>query len=190
VIRSLLRRYQGLLLVTMLCGAVLGVLISAAFVFSTWRSNRIIDALEAGRDVAVGPSARPEVKFARVHFLLQRQRIEEAQALAASLDVSDDEPLFASVQYDLANAHLRAALAFIEQNRIDAAVAHVRLAKDGYRTVLRQDSRHWRAKYNLDVAMRLVRDFPQMERSVLEEPAKEKAKPLWTDLPRMPRGLP
>jgi mxaK protein len=65
----------------------------------------------------------------------------------------------------------------------------VRLAKDGYRRSLALDPGLWDAKYNLDVAMRLVRDFPQIDRMSEEEPADLPVR-LWSDLPGLPRGLP
>jgi mxaK protein len=164
----------------------------AAFTWATiaaWHDNHTIAALAAGRDLAVDAAARSEVKFARAHFLLQHDRLDEAQVLVSELKTAGNPRLFADLQYNLANARLRAALASIEQNRIDPAVSLVRLAKDGYRAALAIDPGNWDARYNLDVAMRLVRDFPQIEEKS-QETSPETPKRFWTDLPGLPKGLP
>jgi mxaK protein len=90
---------------------------------------------------------------------------------------------------NMANARMRAAVAAIEKGNLDKAIPLVALAKSEYRSALRLDPVHWDAKYNFDVAMRLVRDLPQAvgedEQKPLETPEK-----LWTDLPGVPKGLP
>ncbi|MBM3654860.1 MAG: MxaK protein, partial [Alphaproteobacteria bacterium] len=48
---------------------------------------------------------------------------------------------------------------------------------------------YWDAKYNLDVAVRLVRDFPDFERKSGDELSADPKK-LWTDIPGKPKGLP
>ena len=65
----------------------------------------------------------------------------------------------------------------------------VMLAKAEYRNALRIDPQNWNAKYNLDVAMRLVRDLPQAVGEDEEKPLETPEK-LWTDLPGVPKGLP
>jgi mxaK protein len=180
---------KGVLLVGALSLAVGGFVAFAWMSVAAWRDNRTIAALAAGRDLPIDAAARPEVKFARAHFLLQHDRPDEVQALVSELKTAGNPRLLADLQYNLANARLRAALALIEQNRIDPAASLVRLANDGYRATLAIDSGNWDARYNLDVAMRLVRDFPQIEERS-EETSLETPKRLWTDLPGLPKGLP
>ena len=181
---------KGPLLVSIVCAALAGTMISGWLSFRAEIDNRSIDALVAGHDRQVGTSARFQVKFARAQFLLRRDRFEEAQALVDAIGAGSEPTVRAALYYNLANARLRAAFSFIEQSKIDEATANVRLAKDGYRKALSIEPGYWDAKYNLDVAMRLVRDFPQMEAEVLPEPPHEIPRQLWTELPRSPRGLP
>ncbi|GAB4068471.1 hypothetical protein GCM10028812_26920 [Ancylobacter sonchi] len=148
-----------------------------------------IAALAAGRDVPVATDARPELLFARLAFLTTRDRFDEAQPLMNRIAATGAPRLAAAAFYDLSNGRLRVAIGHLESNDIDPAVLLVRLAKEGYRRALMLDPGFWDAKYNLDVAMRLVRDFPQIETSGEEIPP-EAAKRLWTDLPGVPRGLP
>jgi mxaK protein len=163
--------------------------VSAWTMFLAWRDNRAITDLAAGRDLPVESGSRLEVKAARAHFLLQHDRIEDAQALVSEIKVGNDSRLLADVQYNLANARLRAAFALIEQNKIDAATSFVGLARDSYRAALTTDPGRWDARYNLDVAIRLVRDFSPIEQNA-EETSREAPKRMWTDFPGTPKGLP
>ncbi|MBS7544655.1 hypothetical protein [Ancylobacter oerskovii] len=152
-------------------------------------ANADIAALAIGHDIPVAAEARPELLFARLIFLTTRDRFDEAQPLMNRLAATGTPRIVAHALYDLANGRLRVAISHLESNDVDPAVPLVRLAKEGYRRALTLDPGFWDAKYNLDVAMRLVRDFPQIESSGEEIPP-EAAKRLWTDLPGVPRGLP
>jgi len=151
--------------------------------------NALIASLGSGHDVAVSPDDPPALLFARLHFLAVRDRLDEAQPLLNRLAAGDDRRLAVAALYDMANARLRLAIDHLGSNRIDPAIPLVRLAKDNYRRALTLDPGFWDAKYNLDIAMRLVRDFPQLDVEGEEMPP-EAAKKLWTDLPGLPRGLP
>ena len=170
--------------------AFAGVALFTALAIRAAYDNRAILALAANHDRPVSAAARFEVRFARADFLLRHDRLDEAQAWVDETGVFGPPSARADLYYNLANARLRAAFSLIERGEIDIAASNVRLAKDSYRKVLTLDPQYWNAKYNLDVAMRLVRDFPQMEAEVLEEPERETPKRLWTELPRQPRGLP
>lgn len=153
------------------------------------RTNMAIAELAAGRDLAVAADAPAPLQLARLSFLTFRDRLDEAHPIANRLAAGDDPALAVAALYDLANARLRAALEELGSNNIDPAIPLVRLAKEGYRRALATDPGLWDAKYNLDITMRLVRDFPQIDLSGEELPP-EAAKRLWTDLPGLPRGLP
>ncbi|MCG5236165.1 tetratricopeptide repeat protein [Xanthobacter oligotrophicus] len=151
--------------------------------------NRTITALADGRDVPVADTATPRLLLARAHFLMVRDRFDEAQPLVDRLSRTDERALAVAGLYDLANARLARAIAHLEQTEIDPAIPLVRLAKAGYRAALERDPGFWDAKYNLDIAMRLIRDFPQIEQEPQDD-AQETPKRLWTDLPGLPQGLP
>ncbi|MGE0022615.1 MAG: hypothetical protein AB7S70_03165 [Hyphomicrobium sp.] len=159
-------------------------------VYEIHRDNAIIAALKAGDDIAVDPrSASDEVLVARSAFLIARDRREEAQALLDASSVMADPKLRARLVYNHANARIRDAIAAVERGDNDKAIPLTRLAKDEYRLALRLDPEAWDTKYNLDVAMRIVRDFPGYEQEGEELPP-DAPKRLWTDLPGVPRGLP
>lgn len=154
------------------------------------RDNATIDALKAGEDIAVDPrKASGEVLIARSEFLLKRDRHEEAQALLDASSSIADPKLRARLIYNHANARIRDAIAAVERADNDKAIPLTRLAKDEYRLAMRLDPDAWDIKYNFDVAMRIVRDFPGYETEGEDVPP-DAPKRLWTDLPGVPKGLP
>jgi len=170
--------------------AALGVVaVSGAQLLLARHDNALIRSLAQGHDLATSASDPLPLLYARLHFLLLRDRLDEAQPLLNQI-LRDGAARQSSVAlYAMANARLRVAFAQLEKGRIDPAIPLVRLAKEGYRRALGLDPAFWDAKYNLDIAMRLVRDFPQIEESGEELPP-EAAKKLWTELPGLPKGLP
>jgi mxaK protein len=175
----------------------MALIISAgALATLTWRihevrrDNATIAALEAGDEVAVDVrTASDEGLVARAHFLQKRDRRDEAQALVDASSRMSDPKLRARLLYNHANARIRDAIAAVERADTDKAVPLTRLAKDEYRLALRLDPEAWDIKYNFDVAMRIVRDFPGYETEG-EEPPPDAPTRLWTDLPGIPKGLP
>lgn len=153
------------------------------------RDNAFIAALEAGQDIATSAEDPGALIYARLVFLIRRDRLEEAQPLVNQLVQQPDPRLAAEALYTMGNGRLRLAIEHLGVNHIDAATPLVRLAKQNYRQALEIKPDFWDAKFNLDVAMRLVRDFPQVDTSGEDIPP-EAAKRLWTDLPGLPKGLP
>lgn len=182
-------RLKGILLVNALVVAFAGFSVSSWLALSAWNDNRTIARLTAGHELATVSGERPEILLARAHSLIRQRRLDEAQALVPAAEATADRRVIAALQYDLANARVRTALRLIEETKIDPAIALINLAKGGYRAALSIRPESWDARYNLDVAMRLVRDFPEVEQSS-DEPPLETSERLWTDLPGLPRGLP
>ncbi|UJX47977.1 hypothetical protein D7006_16010 [Xanthobacter sp. YC-JY1] len=183
-----LRRIVALASLVVLTVALAALAITGIRMALHAKANCTIAGLAAGRDLPVELDAPDRLLMARAHFLMIRDRLDEAQPLVDRL-AADRSPLAVAALYDLANARLATAISFLERTEIDPAVPQVRLAKAGYRAALVRAPDFWDAKYNLDIAMRLVRDFPQIEQDQQDE-AQETPKRLWTDLPGLPKGLP
>jgi mxaK protein len=169
------------------------LVIATAASLVDWRgaidANDAIEALEQGRDVGVDTNARPETLLARIAFLTKRSEIDRARAMVEALDRRGSVEMRARGHYLLANALLRKAFDLIERTEVDAANPFVNLAKRDYRRALQLAPQYWDAKFNLDVAARLVRDFPDFERKGGDELSADPKK-LWTDIPGKPKGLP
>jgi mxaK protein len=183
------RSYRSMLLVAVTLAGVAGTLSSAL----QWRNaivvNNEISALRAGHDTPGTTDAKPELLLARIEFLAQRDEIDGARVLMDALDRGGREDLSATGRYALANALLRRAFDLIERGDLDGAAPFVNLSKREYRRALQLAPSYWDAKFNFDVASRLVRDYPNFEQENGDELQAEPKK-LWTDVPGVPKGLP
>lgn len=174
--------------------ALLG-LTAAGFEARAWlharSESQAINDLAAGKDI--GPERRygasPEVRLAYGLLLARREQYGDAQAILADLANLGDIRFRALVHYDLGNLYLRQALAETTRGETDHASPLAELAKESYRRALRADPRLWDAKYNLEVATRLMPDFDPVN-SGSDEIEDEQARKLWTQVPGFPRGLP
>ncbi|MDO9106554.1 MAG: MxaK protein [Methylovulum sp.] len=154
------------------------------------RTNGLITALASGQEVTLDKvvNAAPEVRLARAMVLKRLQRYDEALATLNLILDTPDPKLQAKIRYNLGNIYLHLAIAKTEAMAINDAMPLVALAKQSYRQALALDSQFWDAKYNLEVAMRLL---PEMDKITNEEnsPVNQKSQ-LWTTVPGFPRGLP
>jgi mxaK protein len=150
--------------------------------------NRTITALIGGYDVTVSSDAAPELLFARAYFLLEHARFDDAQQIASSLEHRGSDQLRADLHYDMGNARLKLAFDKIEGGDFDAAGALVGLAREDYREAIRLNPDGWNARFNFDVASRLVREYPSF--GFTEDERRRGPRPLWTELPNIPRGEP
>lgn len=166
----------------------------AGVVWSSWeawsrsRQNSALAAVIAGEDLSVPASSVPGLVLARARFLDRRDRFEEAQTFIDKALPGLPPQAQAGVFYNHANVFVERAIERIERGDLDGAIPLINLAKDGYRRALRLDPGNFDLKYNFDVAMRLVRDFPPGGTDGQDEAATPKK--LWTDLPGVPKGLP
>jgi mxaK protein len=165
--------------------------------FSAWQSLRqaahVADALEswlAGRPLAE-PAANPDPALILAQAAFYQGHGDKDQALERLQWVAEraGPGLKTIAFYNAGNLHLRLALAAAEAGRADPAMAEAELAKEAYRRALTLQPEFWDAKYNLEVAMRLL---PEMDRidGGEEQPEDRQPKKLWGSLPGFPRGLP
>jgi len=151
--------------------------------------NREIRNLQANKDLIVAVDANPQLIVARIEFLLRHDRIDEVQPFVESLDKRGPVKMRASAHYNLANARLRQAFDLLSQTKLESAGSFVILARQEYRKALMLRPDFWDAKFNLDVASRLIRDFPAFERTSGDTVNIDRTK-IWTDVPGKPEGLP
>jgi mxaK protein len=152
-------------------------------------ANASMRALKANHDLAVAMNSPPELLLARIEFLLGHDRVDEIQPYVEALDKTGSDALRAIAHYDFANGRLRQAFDLLTQGKLDAAGPFVVLARQEYRRALTLAPGDWDAKFNLDVASRLIRDFPAFERTI-GDAVKTDRKRIWTDIPGKPEGLP
>jgi mxaK protein len=171
---------------------VVGLALAAAAAGSLWgvnaARNRSIAALIGGHDVTVASDGAAEALFARAYFLMTHNRLDDAQLVASMVDLRAGDQLRANLHYDIANARLKLAFDKIESGDFDAAGALVGLAREDYREAIRLDPEGWNARFNFDVASRLVREYPRF--GFTPDERRRGPRPLWTELPNTPRGEP
>lgn len=109
----------------------------------------------AASDAADGP-AEPRRLFAHAYALQQRQDFKGAVRAYASIDAAPDSQLMLDVKFNLANLFFREAAQLRESGDEDLAMPLLELAKQNYREILRVESDHWDAKYNLELALMLA----------------------------------
>jgi mxaK protein len=185
------RRIAPALAALTLAAGVAGAMVEGWAALSARRTNADVRALAAGADRHVRAGAAPEALLARALFLLRRDRIEDAEALGPALLAhrSRRPDMAASYLHSVGAARLRRAFDRIDAGEMDMAIPEVNLAKSAYRAALGVDPGYWDAKVNLEIAMRLVRDFPRDGEDGLDDP-QARPRNVWTELPGMPRGAP
>lgn len=179
----------------MIWAVFLGSLLLAALqlsaVYRIHRENQWLAELRSGQDVAIDNimTAAPELRLGRAIYLKQKQRYDEALETLSLVVEQGGRTLQVQSRYNLGNLYLTQAMSEVDAGRINQAIPLLTLAKQAYRQAQKLDSRFWDAKYNLELAMKLL---PEFDRISPAEPDDDAAKPsqLWTTVPGFPRGLP
>ncbi len=187
---SLLNRsWRGPALWLLAALSLTAVIVAGSDLFNANQANKTIRLLVARKDVPIDAGrAAPDEILARINESIRRDPLDEAQALANSTQARMPPAVRPLVLYNIANEHTRRAAEFVRKGDIDGAAALINLAKSEYRLALRFDPEAWDIKFNLDVAMRIVRDLPQGENPDLAPP--DAPKRIWSALPGIPKGLP
>jgi mxaK protein len=173
----------------LLAASTLWLAFAASDFIRTRGANHNIRELVAKHDIAIDlRHATSQEILARVDESVRRDHIEDAQSILSSVEANLAESVRAEALYNIANARTRLAAESVRTGDIDTATALVNLAKSEYRLALKLDPENWDIRYNLDVAMRVVRDFPPADNPDINAPTAPKN--LWTDLPGIPKGLP
>ncbi|MTI63556.1 MxaK protein [Methylophaga sp.] len=153
--------------------------------------NQTLQQLMTGRfiDAEEVDLSQPENQFAYAWHLHQQGLFEQAVDAYGKAERSVTSDFVKVIHYNMGNLYLEQAIEVAEQMGIDRATALADVAKDLFRTALKQDPDFWAAKYNLEAAQRLSRDLPLgdlQESGAAEETSEE----LWSAMPGFPLGLP
>ena len=186
----MLRTIRHITLWSTLVVSLSAALYSANSVYNLYHDNDLIEQLVSGKEVRVTKviSGKPELRLARAFYFKRKHRYEEALSTLSLIMDKGDQQFQAKARYNLGNIYLEQAMLQVKAMNMNEAMPLLGLAKQAYRQSLALDSHQWDAKYNLEVAMRLL---PEMDRLDLPDdaPSNQKAQ-LWTTVPGFPRGLP
>lgn len=173
--------------------AALALAAAAERGWSAWRQTQD----NARMALAEPPQDRePRVLLARAVALEARGRFDEALADYAEVEARDDAALRHAARVNVANLYLRRGIAVArEDGNAERALVLLQLAKSGLRRALRERPDDWNARYNLELAQRLLPDVvPRDWRRSGDEPeipeAMKRDKSAWTEMVSPPRGMP
>lgn len=178
----------------LLWGALVSSMIVFMFhawsVYSTHKENELISQLISGKDVDVSNVivGQPELRLARAYYFKQQHRYDEALATLSLILNKGNRQFQAKARYNLGNLYLEQAVQHAEALNMNEALPLAGLAKQAYRQALALNSQNWDAKYNLEVAMRLLPEMDML--SIPDDSARQQKSQLWTTVPGFPRGLP
>jgi mxaK protein len=145
--------------------AMLALAVSVGIAYEVYRligAQRFNAALEGEAFPEVSLRTAPG-RFARAYGLQRQGKFDEAIRAYAEIKPGDAE-LEAAIRFNLANLYLRRALELTGGENQDLVIPLIELAKESYRELLRRDSQHWDAKYNLELALRLLPDLDEQSR--------------------------
>ena len=187
----MIRSIRHISLWTILLVGLLATLYSADSLYSTYHDNHLIRQLTTGQDVVVNQviTGKPELRLARAFYFKQKHRYEEALSTLSLIMDKGDQAFRAKARYNIGNLYLEQALQQLKTMNMNAALPLADLAKQTYRQSLALDSSNWDAKYNLEVAMRLLPEMDRINMPDDDGPINQKLQ-LWTTVPGFPRGLP
>ena len=140
--------------------AVLALMLSLGIVYEVYRlvsAQRFNAALERGAFLEVSPRS-VRGRLARAYALQRQGKFDEAIRAYAEIE-SDEAKLEAVVRFNMANMYLRRAMAMEGEEDEDLVIPLIELAKENYRELLRRNSQHWDAKFNLELALVLLPDL-------------------------------
>jgi mxaK protein len=187
---TMLRTMRHIVLWITLVASLSAFIYSASALYGIHKDNDLIRHLTSGKDVVVNKviSGEPELRLARAYYFKQKHHYEEALSTLSLIIDKGDRKFQAKARYNLGNLYLEQAVQQAKAMKINEALPLAGLAKQAYRQSLALDSGNWDAKYNLEVAMRLM---PEIDRVDMPDdlPINQKSQ-LWTTVPGFPRGLP
>lgn len=166
-------------------------LMQLATVYRMHRENAWLTELLSGHDIDIENviTASPQVRLARAVCLRQKDQFSEALDTLSVIVGQGDRRLQIQTRYNLGNVYLAQALDEVEAGRLNQAMPLLTLAKRAYRQALALDSSFWDAKYNLELAMKLLPEFDRISPGETDDDAAKPSQ-LWTTVPGFPRGLP
>ena len=131
------------------------------------------DALAAGDAARVNGRDDARRQFAEAYALQQQPDFKAAVKAYAAIHAPAHGQLQMDIKFNLANLYFREASQLREIGSNDLAMPLLELAKQNYREILRTDSGHWDAKYNLELALHLAPDTDPVD--ALEEVNPERS---------------
>lgn len=167
---------------------ILLIIGSAAFAVGTgiklWQTQQV-NAYIADPEAFDSVPDDPRARFAYANMLERQQKHNEAMEQLTRVLGEADTSLLPMVYFNRGNINLREALKMTESD--GRQIPLVELAKQDYRSALVLAPKMWDARYNLEVALRVVPEDPNnnsdFEKNVISSQRSIESKAFKVDLP-------
>ena len=127
----------------------------------------------------------PRAKFAYAGMLQRQEKSDAALAQLTEVLGQADDALLPLAYFNRANINLREALSLTDSD--GRQIPLVELAKQDYRSALALKPDMWNARYNLEIALRVVPEDPEndddFEKNVISSQRSIESKAFKVDLP-------
>lgn len=149
-----------------------------------WQANKVNHFIE---NVSEYEQALPQPKalFAQAYFDVKNDQAQQALDRLTQVVTADDLLLKAAAYYNRGNIHLRQAQSLEVEDR--KRLSSVELAKQDYRTALLLSPQLWDARFNLELALRMVPELPdesaQFDKKIISQQKAVETVGFRVDLP-------
>ena len=187
-----LNRNKLIYLISLLTIMVIGGLLYSLYTLKQQQQiNQQISLLNQGGmvDMETLDMQSPEVRIAYAHLQRRLNLFDEAVETYSATERLANQQQLVQIHYNLGNLYLSQAIDLAENLYVDRAVAMADVAKDFYRSALKNKPSFWEAKYNFEAAQLLSRDLPLGDVTISEE-SQDASTELWSAMPGFPIGLP
>lgn len=169
------------LLVMLIIGTAVLAVITALRLWQIQQVNAYISEPEAFDTIPDDPRAR----FAYANMLERQKKHDEALEKLTQVLGKADVALLPLVYFNRGNINLREAIKLTSSDGRQKPL--IELAKQDYRTALALEPQMWSARYNLEVALRVVPEDPanneDFEKNVISSQRSIESKAFKVDLP-------
>lgn len=171
---------RWLLMTLMIASAVVAGLSALAL----WQEKQVNDYIAEPEAYETVPD-NPRARFAYAGMLQRQQKTDAALAELTEVLGEADASLLPLAYYNRGNINLREALKLTDSD--GRQIPLVELAKQDYRSALALEPQLWNARYNLEVALRVVPEDPanaeDFEKNVISSQRSIESKAFKVDLP-------
>lgn len=149
-----------LLRVGLLATLIISLLIMAFTAWQLWRQSQIEAFVAAPQEFESIPD-HPRAHFAQGVYLVSQEETDAALEQFTLVLASLQGQWLPAAYFNRGNINLREAMTM--QGNDPRMIPLVELAKQDYRSALLQQPTFWDARFNLEVALRLVPEDPDMD---------------------------
>jgi len=169
-------------LLLVVIAASIALLLSTSY--RLWHEQQVNAYLLEPESIDVVPDD-PRARFAHAGVLNRQEKNNEALEELTGVLGEADLSLQSLAYFNRGNINLREALKLTSSD--GRQIPLVELAKQDYRSALALDSTMWNARYNLEVALRVVPEDPdnndEFEKNVISSQRSIESKAFKVDLP-------